>query len=232
MLTAAHVVAGAVAVAVRGPDKVAHPADLDTALIGDPDNLDLALLAVPAAPPLSGVAVALVDRDVATGEVIEGCWSVGYPSFQEVARDAAGSVRETAQVRGWIPPLSGLVEGLLSLEVTATPQPLPAEQTGLGQSEWSGMSGAAVFAGEALVGVVTEHAPRRGSSGVTVTPTGAPDRAGHCPRRRRGLVGPARRRQSRWVGAAAGRGGPAGAGLPGKPAQTPWTHKGAGGPGG
>ena len=170
MLTAAHVVAGAVAVAVRGPDKVAHPADLDTALIGDPDNLDLALLAVPAAPPLSGVAVALVDRDVATGEVIEGCWSVGYPSFQEVARDAAGSVRETAQVRGWIPPLSGLVEGLLSLEVTATPQPLPAEQTGLGQSEWSGMSGAAVFAGEALVGVVTEHAPRRGSSEVTVTP--------------------------------------------------------------
>jgi hypothetical protein len=171
VLTAAHVVVGAVAVTVRGPDKVAYPADLDTALVGDPDHLDLALLAVPAAPALSGVAVALVDRDVTTGEVIEGCWAVGYPSFQEIARDDAGSsVRETAQVWGWIPPLSGLVGDLLSLQVTATPQPLPAEQTRLGQSEWSGMSGAAVFAGEALVGVVTEHAPRRGSSEVTVIP--------------------------------------------------------------
>jgi hypothetical protein len=170
VLTAAHVVTGAVAVTVRGPDKVALPADLDMALVGDPDRLDLALLAVPATPALSGVAVALVDRDVTTGEVIEGCWAVGYPSFHEVARDAAGSVRETAQVRGWIPPLSGLVEDLLSLQVTATPQPLPAEQTRLGQSEWSGMSGAAVFAGEALVGVVTEHAPRRGSSEITVIP--------------------------------------------------------------
>jgi Trypsin-like peptidase domain/WD domain, G-beta repeat len=186
LLTAAHVVAGAVAVTVRGPDKVALPADMDTALIGDPDRLDLALLAVPAAPALPGVAVALVDRDVTTGEVIEGCWAVGYPSFQEVARDVAESVRETAQVRGWIPPLSGLVGDLLSLQVTATPKPLPAEQTRLGQSEWSGMSGAAVFAGEALVGVVTEHAPRRGSSEVTVIPldrliepaTAPPDAAG------------------------------------------------------
>jgi WD40 repeat protein len=171
VLTAAHVVAGAAAVTVRGPDKVALPADLDSALLGDPDHLDFALLAVPAAPALPKVAVALVDRDVTTGEVvIEGCWAVGYPSFQEVARDVAGSVRETAQVRGWIPPLSGLVEGLLSLQVTATPQSLPAEQTRLGESEWSGMSGAAVFAREALVGVVTEHAPRRGSSEVTVIP--------------------------------------------------------------
>ena len=171
VLTAAHVVAGAVAVTVRGPDKVAHPADLDMALVGDPDRLDLALLAVPDAPALPNVDVALVDRDVTTGEVIEGCWAVGYPSFQEVARDAAGSsVRETAQVLGRIPPLSGLVGDLLSLQVTARLQPLPAEQTRLGQSEWSGMSGAAVLAGEALVGVVTEHAPRRGSSEVTVIP--------------------------------------------------------------
>src|SRR4029453_9216519 len=109
-------------------------------------------------PALPNIAVALVDRDVTTGEVIEGCWAVGYPSFQEVARDGAVSVRETAQVRGWIPPLSGLVGDLLSLQVTATPQPLPAAQTGLGQSEWSGMSGAAVFAGEAVGGVGPEHA--------------------------------------------------------------------------
>jgi len=172
VLTAAHVVTDAVAVTVRGPNKVVLPVDLDSGLVGDPDHLDLALLAVPTAPALPNVAMALVDRDVTTGKaVIEDCWAVGYPSFQEMGRDGAGSsVRETAQVLGRIPPLSGLVGDLLSLQVTAAPQPLPAEQTRLGQSEWSGMSGAAVFAGEALVGVVTEHAPRRGSSEVIVIP--------------------------------------------------------------
>ena len=70
-------------------------------MIGDPDRLDLALLAAPTAPALSNVDVALVDRDVTSGEVIEGCWAVGYPSFQEIARDAAGSsVRETARAAG------------------------------------------------------------------------------------------------------------------------------------
>src|SRR6266508_5440160 len=141
VLTAAHVVADAVAVTLCGPDKVALPADLGSALVGDPDRLDLALLAVPAARALPDVDVALVDQDVTTGEVIENCWAVGYPSFQEVTRDASGSVRETAQIWGWILPLSGLVEGLLSFQVTNTPQPLPAEQIQLGESEWSGMSG-------------------------------------------------------------------------------------------
>jgi hypothetical protein len=165
------VVAGAVAVAVRGPDKVLLPADLDSALIGDEDRLDLAMLEIPEASTLPDVPVAIVNRDVVTGGMVEDCWAVGYPSFQEVTRDGSGrSVRETAQVKGRIPPLSGLVKDLLSLEVTATPRELPAKGMRLGESEWSGMSGAAVFAGEALLGVVAEHAPRRGSSDITVTP--------------------------------------------------------------
>jgi hypothetical protein len=169
VLTAAHVVAGAVA--VRGPDKVLLPARLDTALIGDQDRLDLAMLEVPTAPAFPNVPIAIVDRDVATGDMVEGCWAVGYPSFQEIRRDdSAGWVRETAQVSGRIPPLSGLVEDLLSLEVTKRPRALPDQETRLAESEWSGMSGAAVFAGERLLGVVAEHAPRRGSSDITVTP--------------------------------------------------------------
>ncbi|HSZ29283.1 MAG TPA: hypothetical protein VK784_05935, partial [Pseudonocardiaceae bacterium] len=53
--------------------------------------------------------------------------------------------------------------------MTAAPRMLPAGGT-LGQSEWSGMSGAAVFVGDKLVGVVAEHAPRRGTSDLTLTP--------------------------------------------------------------
>lgn len=122
VLTAAHVVLGAAAVTVGGPDKRPRTAALDRAWIGDPDRFDLALLGVcdlpDALPPLP---VVVVDRDVTSGEYVEA-WSV-YPLFQEIERDGAGrSVRETAEVRGSIPPLSGLVARLLSLQVTQKPR--------------------------------------------------------------------------------------------------------------
>ena len=177
VLTAAHVVAGnAVAgITVRGPDKVPHPARIVDGLAGDPDTVDLALLelrdqiAELPAPP-----VAAVDRDAPVPVPVEGCWAVGYPRFQEVV-SAAGVVRETAQVQGMILPGGNLVGGLLSLQVTSAPRALPPEQEALGQSQWSGMSGAAVLAGERLIGVVSEHAPRRGESTITVTPLAALD---------------------------------------------------------
>ena len=174
VLTAAHVVHGAVMVTVRGSDQRARlPTALGTALIGDPDRLDLALLEVPGlTAPVPPVPVAVVNRDSTTGEFVDGCWAVGYPAFQEIRRDAQNrSIRISAHVRGQIPPLSGLGDelGLLSFQVTATPRELPARGT-LEQSAWSGMSGAAVFAADMLIGVVTEHAPRRGASDITLTP--------------------------------------------------------------
>ncbi len=169
VLTAAHVVEGTVSVTVQGVDRISLEADLSTALIGDPRGLDLTLMEVPDAEDLPNVPIAVVDRDVVTGGVVEGCWSIGYPSFQEVKRGESRWLRETVQVGGFIPPLSGLEERLLSLQVTNTPRDLP-ETVSLAESEWSGMSGAAVFAGEFLVGVVAEHARRRGVSDITVMP--------------------------------------------------------------
>ena len=110
-----------------------------------------------------------MDRDAPVPVPVEGCWAVGYPLFQEVG-SAAGVVRETAQVWGVILPGENLVGGLLSLQVTSAPRALPPQQEALGESQWSGMSGAAVLAGERLIGVVSEHAPRRGESTITVTP--------------------------------------------------------------
>jgi hypothetical protein len=173
VLTAAHVVDHAVAVAVRGPDKMLLEAGLATALIGNQEKLDLALLKVPGAEALPHVPVAAVNRDVTTGRFVERCWSVGYPEFQEVQREGGLSVRKTAQVDGKIPPLSDLGEGwsLLSLQVTQSPRELPPRETLLGASPWAGMSGAVVFAeDDLLVGVVSEHLPRRGASDITVTP--------------------------------------------------------------
>jgi hypothetical protein len=176
VLTAAHVVAGAAAagITVRGPDKVPHPARVVDGLAGDPDTVDLALLKLcDQATELPAPPVAVVDRDVPVP--VEGCWAVGYPLFQEV-ESAAGVVRETAQVWGMILPAENLVGGLLSLHVTSAPRALPPQQEALGQSQWSGMSGAAVLAGERLIGVVSEHAPRRGDSTITVTPLASLDR--------------------------------------------------------
>ena len=172
VLTAAHVVAGAAAagITVRGPDKVPHPAGVVAGLTGDPDTVDLALLEIcDQAAELPAPPVATVDRDAPVPVPVEGCWAVGYPLFQEV-KTAAGVVRETAQVWGMILPAENLVGGLLSLQVTSAPRALPPRREALGESQWSGMSGAAVLAGERLIGVVSEHAPRRGESTITVTP--------------------------------------------------------------
>ena len=172
VLTAAHVVAEnpVAGITVRGPDKVPHPARVVDGLVGDPDEVDLALLELcdeiaELPPPL----VAAVERNVPVPAPVEGCWAVGYPLFQEV-ESPAGVVRETAQMWGIILPGENLVSGLLTLQVTSSPRSLPPQQEALGESQWSGMSGAAVLVGERLVGVVCEHAPRRGESTITVTP--------------------------------------------------------------
>ena len=178
VLTAAHVVVGGAAagITVRDADKVPHPARVIDELAGNADTVDLALLefrdeiAELPTPP-----VAAVDRDAPVPVPVEGCWAAGYPLFQEVKSDT-GVVRETAQVWGMILPAENLVSGLLSLHVTSAPRELPPRQEALGQSQWSGMSGAAVLAGERLIGVVSEHAPRRGDSTITVTPLASLDR--------------------------------------------------------
>jgi WD40 repeat protein len=173
VLTAAHAVAGDTAapeVFVRGLDKVPHPVRLVDMLAGDPGTADLALLelgdGVPELPPL---AVAGIARDIPVPVPVDGCWAVGYPQFQEV-KSASGVVRETAQVWGMILPAENLVGGLLTLQVTSAPRALPPQHEALGKSQWSGMSGAAVLAGDRLIGVVSEYAPRRGESAITVTP--------------------------------------------------------------
>jgi hypothetical protein len=104
--------------------------------------------------------LAMVDRASPDGEPVERCHAVGYPWFAE--RPGVATLRDTADAYGHVPVLSNLITGLLTLEVSSSPRPLPLPAIALGQSEWSGMSGAPVVAGGCLLGVVTEHAPRTG----------------------------------------------------------------------
>ena len=171
VLTAAHVVLDVAEVTVRGTDKEERKAVVDPEWVGDPDRFDLALVEVSDLPDdFPHLRVVVVDRDVASGEHVEA-WSVGYPNFQEIDRDGDGRLmRETAEVHGSIPPLSDLVSELLSLKVKNPPRDLPPQEKTLAETEWSGMSGAAVLSGDSLIGVVSEHAKRRGPSDITVTP--------------------------------------------------------------
>ena len=143
-------------------------------------RVDLALLEISDSrfgellPP---VGFARVDRDSAAP--VSGCWAVGFPRFGEAGPVLAeGSRRETWHVRGDILPGGKLRSGLLSLQVTSTPQPLPAPLAG---SEWEGMSGAVVFAadardGDRVIGVVSTHHRPEGPSALVVVPVTAIDR--------------------------------------------------------
>ena len=150
-------------------------------LVSDESSqVDLALLEIGDSrldellPP---VGFARVNRDSAAP--VSGCWAVGFPRFGEAGPVLTeGSRRETWHVRGDILPGGKLRSGLLSLQVTSTPQPLPAPLAG---SEWEGMSGAVVFTadsrdGDRAIGVVSTHHRPEGPSALVVVPVTAIDR--------------------------------------------------------
>jgi tetratricopeptide (TPR) repeat protein len=179
VLTAAHVVAGAIAVTVKLNTGASYAADVDPAFVGDVDGPgpDLALIILSAGSGLDVPALPLraVDRARTDAAIVEHCHAIGYPSFavRPPVRDTGvatpSRIRDTAHVTGYIPTLGKLTTGLLSLLVSSAPRPLPAGE--LAQSEWAGMSGAPVLAeGIYLLGVISEHAPREGPSALTVTP--------------------------------------------------------------
>ena len=102
-------------------------------------------------------------------------WSAATPgatpsSPNSPYENKPGTVRETIDAAGIILVGSGLVHGLLDLQVSIAPRDLPPTGTPIEESPWSGMSGAPVITGGRLIGVITEHAPRAGPSSLTVTP--------------------------------------------------------------
>ncbi len=174
VLTAAHVVAGAVSVRVRNPDKRLYQATVEAQFVGQVDGPlpDLALVEIDdTAADLPPMPLARVNRDSPTIMPVTDCHVVGYPWFGEQPRPTV--IRDTVDVYGRIPVLSKLARGLLSVGVSNPPRPLPEAERTLAKSEWSGMSGGPVVAAGYLLGVVTEHAPREGPGFITVTPLSA-----------------------------------------------------------
>jgi WD40 repeat protein len=194
VITAAHVVADAQRVWIRGTDKVKRQGRLEQGFLGDPNGPgpdrapDLALITIVDGPDVPALSLAAVDRDGSGDDPVLRGQTVGYPTWAEYR---SPSVRDTAHVIGRILALSHLVKGLLTLNVSNSPRPLPPEDEALGKSEWSGMSGAPVLADGHLVGVITDHAPRAGPSALFFTPLTAIDHDPRNPQWGPGVVDPA-----------------------------------------
>jgi hypothetical protein len=164
VLTAAHVVAGAVSVVVRDPGKREYGAMADPRFVGDVDGpgpdpalveIDDPAFSIDLARDWAGGGLTGTVRRGADGALPRGRLSV-------VRRDPVTHTDRGAGHRGRdrrCPGVVGSVRGLLSVQVTGAPRALPPEQTALGASEWSGMSGAPAFAGGCLVRELSGLAP-------------------------------------------------------------------------
>jgi len=92
--------------------------------------------------------------------------AIGFPEAQ--ARNEAGGrlIRDTEEIRGNFVPLTGLKTALLTLDLEGSvPNAMVAAR-----SPWAGMSGAAVFSGSLLVGIVAEDPQNFEPDRLRVTP--------------------------------------------------------------
>ena len=172
VLTAAHVLAGAVAVRVRLD--VGQPAEVDVLAAGwwaDPvghHGTDLAVVMI-AADVTAGrdVELARFGR-ISDGMAALVVQAFGFPRFK-LRGDAAdeggpGVFRDLDQVTGHAPVAANRRQGTLAVYLD---DPAPAAPEPGGPSPWEGMSGAAVWADGRIIAVVAEHHPSEGTGRLT-----------------------------------------------------------------
>jgi len=196
VLTAAHVMRGAVVGWVRfNPDQAGEwVVQLSGWWADEPERSDLAFLTFPARvgeEPLPAVKFGRLSRRDAVVD-----WrSVGFPLFKlradrtAPARPSVASTdgpavrryRDSEQARGTIAVLSNARENTFALKVVSTvpdKQSLAELRTRLEipareVSPSEGMSGAAVWVGGRIVGVVSRHYPSDGPDALTAAPLDA-----------------------------------------------------------
>ncbi|GAA1579911.1 hypothetical protein GCM10009731_37460 [Streptomyces globosus] len=152
VLTALHVVAGASGVRVRfdadRPGQWAAPARLAWS---DPET-DVAVLEFLPPPGAPAVGPAPFGRIGDERHAVIDVHAAGFPLWKRRRGPDGRQFRELHQADGTVAALSNLRTG--TLEVTV---PVAAADPDPQVSPWSGMSGAALWAGSRIVGVVAEH---------------------------------------------------------------------------
>ncbi|WP_225844935.1 trypsin-like peptidase domain-containing protein [Streptomyces sp. HPF1205] len=179
VLTAAHVVRGADTIRVRfeadRPGEWSSDARVEWC---GAKRADVALLALTSesGPFRQPVDTALFGT-VGERDAVLRCSALGFPLFKmRVDPDDGSRARDMCHAWGHIPVLSNRRTGTLEFRVEA-PDRDPDPQ----RSPWQGMSGAAVWAGERIIGVVVEHHRAEGLGSLTVSRTDSWAGQGHDP---------------------------------------------------
>ncbi|MFI2209868.1 NACHT domain-containing protein [Streptomyces sp. NPDC020141] len=142
---------------------------------GDPESLDAALLRaeddlVPATG-LNRLRWARLTRD----DALPGCQTLGFPAHQRYASRTGGisppapGKLDFGQYRGSVLPVAGRVHGALTFWLDRSPGTVPQN----GASPLSGLSGAPVFAGDVLLGVVARVRGAEGHQHLEAVPAEA-----------------------------------------------------------
>lgn len=159
VLTAAHVVAGPVAsVRVRFDADLPGEWSAGVRVVLLAEAADIALLEITSAPP--GPAVEQPRYAVVPdADVVLPVSAMGFPRFKlrddsmrHLDDGAPSQYRDSCHVSGTVSVLSNRREGTLELAVFA-PHADPEPE----RSPWEGMSGAVVWSGGAVIGVVSSH---------------------------------------------------------------------------
>ncbi|MEV5977770.1 trypsin-like peptidase domain-containing protein [Streptomyces sp. NPDC052114] len=150
VLTAEHVIRGALGVEVRfdadRPGERTHRAAVAWSHAG----ADTALLSVPREKADGPLALGRIgERDA-----VLRCTTLGFPRYKlrTDPTGAARAYRDSSHAVGSAPVLANRREGTLDLRV-----PPPDRDPDPDRSPWEGMSGAPVFSGERLIGIVGRH---------------------------------------------------------------------------
>ncbi|MFG2649067.1 trypsin-like peptidase domain-containing protein [Streptomyces sp. NPDC048436] len=160
VLTAAHVVSGPVAsVRVRFDADLPGEWSAEAGVVLLAEAADVALLEIPDAPPGSAPVETPRYAAVPESDVVLPVSAMGFPRFKlrddsmRLLDDGAPSqYRDSCHVVGTVSVLSNRREGTLELAVLA-----PHAALEPGRSPWEGMSGAVVWSGGAVIGVVSSH---------------------------------------------------------------------------
>ncbi|TGB10546.1 NACHT domain-containing protein [Streptomyces sp. MZ04] len=163
ILTAAHVVADATGVVVRcDADRPGEWSAAATVAWAD-EGSDLAVLTVVPPPAASEVIErARFGRIADDRHGVIGVHAAGFPLWKQRRSTDGAYFRELHQADGTVAALSNLRTG--TLEVTVIPAGTDPDP---GASPWAGMSGAAVWAGNRIIGVVAEHHRSEGAGRLT-----------------------------------------------------------------
>ncbi|MBO1333730.1 trypsin-like peptidase domain-containing protein [Streptomyces sp. VRA16 Mangrove soil] len=160
VLTAAHVVRGAHTVTVRFDADLATERVHRAGVLWEDQAIDVAVLAVDG----DQQSVSWTHfGSVPNRDVVLRCSAVGFPGFKMRTDPDGSRYRDSCHVHGSCAVWSNRREGTLDLRVAASPTKAAA-----GESPWDGMSGAAVFSGASLIGIVGHHHLSDGSDHLAV----------------------------------------------------------------